>query len=119
MDVLAMTQQGTLPGETIQPAFFGGQEQRRRWLKTRVYARLPLFVRAFAFFFYRYFLRVGFLDGTEGLIFHFLQGCWYRFYVDAKIYEAKRFGASAAETARGYTSTKPWEVKVDQGRPET
>jgi hypothetical protein len=33
---------------------------------------------------------LGFLDGKEGLIFHFLQGFWHQFLIDAKIYEAKR-----------------------------
>jgi glycosyltransferase involved in cell wall biosynthesis len=64
--------------------------ERRRWLRSSVYGRAPLFLRAFAYFFYRYFLRLGFLDGVEGLIFHFLQGCCYRFYVDAKVYEARK-----------------------------
>jgi hypothetical protein len=36
---------------------------------------------------YRYFIKLGFLDGKEGLIFHFLQGFWFRFLVDAKIFE--------------------------------
>lgn len=110
LDVLSMMGQGKLPASTVRPAFFGTQEQRRRWLKTRVYARMPLFLRSFVFFFYRYFVRLGFLDGIEGLIFHFLQGCWYRFYVDAKIYEAKKFGIRRAEKARGYSSSKPWEA---------
>lgn len=47
------------------------------------YARLPLFWRAFAYFCYRYFLRLGFLDGKEGFLWHFLQGWWYRTMVDA------------------------------------
>ena len=51
--------------------------------------RLPLFIRAFVYFNYRYFIKFGFLDGIEGLIFHFLQGFWFRFLVDAKIYEIK------------------------------
>jgi len=42
------------------------------------------------YFIYRYFFKLGFLDGKEGLIFHFLQGFWYRFLVDAKIYEIER-----------------------------
>lgn len=46
------------------------------------YARLPLFWRAFAYFCYRYFLRLGFLDGKEGFLWHFLQGWWYRTMVD-------------------------------------
>lgn len=54
------------------------------------YYRWPVFFRAFAYFFYRYFFRLGFLDGQEGLVFHFLQGCWYRFLVDAKLMEYKR-----------------------------
>ena len=37
-------------------------------------------------FFYRYLLRGGFLDGREGLVFFVLQA-WYRFMVDAKLYE--------------------------------
>ncbi|MBW8283707.1 MAG: hypothetical protein K0M55_08890 [Rhizobium sp.] len=32
----------------------------------------------------------GFLDGREGLIYHFLQGYWYRFLVGAKVLEFDR-----------------------------
>ena len=53
------------------------------------YTRLPLFWRAFAYFIYRYFLRLGFLDGKEGFLWHFLQGFWYRSLADAKVYEIK------------------------------
>lgn len=61
-------------------------------IKKREYYRLPIFFRAFLYFAYRYFIRLGFLDGKKGLIFHFLQGFWYRFLVDAKIYESTRGG---------------------------
>ena len=71
---------------TVTPALFGSQEQRTRYLKIK-YASLPLFTRPFLYFIYRYFLKLGFLDGTKGLIWHSLQGLWYRFLVDAKIYE--------------------------------
>ena len=54
------------------------------------YRKLPLFCRSIMYFFYRYFFKLGFLDGKEGLIFHFLQGLWFRFLVDAKIYEIKK-----------------------------
>ncbi len=57
--------------------------------KKRFYYQLPLFCRACLYFIYRYFFQLGFLDGKEGLIFHFLQCFWYRFLVDAKIYEIK------------------------------
>jgi glycosyltransferase involved in cell wall biosynthesis len=109
LDMMAMMGEGHLPDGTVRPSLLGSQEQRRRWLKRNVYARAPLFARAFLYFLYRYFFRLGFLDGKEGLIFHFLQGCWYRFLVDAKIYEAKRFGIPEAARIREYTGTKPWE----------
>lgn len=66
------------------------QSAAKRWLKERVYSRLPLFVRPFLYFVYRYFLRLGFVDGVPGLLWHMLQGFWYRFLVDAKVYEAER-----------------------------
>jgi len=73
----------------ITPRLLGNQTERKRWLKQNLYGRSPLFFRAFIYFGYRYFLRLGFLDGVPGLIYHFLQGCWYSFYVDAKVYESR------------------------------
>lgn len=60
---------------------------RERKLK---YLKLPIFWRAFAFFVYRYFFRLGFLDGKEGFLWHFLQGWWYRTLADAKVFEIKK-----------------------------
>ena len=76
-----------------------GQAGAKRWLKERVYARLPGGLRAFAYFFYRYVLRLGFLDGREGLAFHALQGFWYRFLVDAKLSEVRKHMARTGVTA--------------------
>lgn len=73
----------------LRASFFGNQDERRLWFK-RIWIHLPLFIRPLLYFCYRYFIRMGFLDGKEGLIFHFLQGFWYRFLVDAKIYEMRR-----------------------------
>ncbi|MEL7585556.1 MAG: glycosyltransferase family 2 protein [Prolixibacteraceae bacterium] len=73
----------------IPPRLFGSDEQRKRWLKIR-YVNLPLFVRPLINFIYRYFFRLGFLDGKQGLIWNFLQGFWYRFLVDTKIYELSK-----------------------------
>ena len=66
---------------------FGNPVERRNWLRYNVYYALPLFIRSFIYFFYRYFLRLGFLDGWQGLLFHFWQGLWYRFLVDIEIYK--------------------------------
>lgn len=77
----------------------GGQTGFKRWFKERIYAWLPIGFRALAYFLYRYVVRLGFLDGVEGLAFHVLQGFWYRFLVDAKLYEVcrhmRRTGADA------------------------
>lgn len=81
--------------DTVEPNLLGTQEQRKRWLKN-IYIGFPLFIRPFIYFSYRYFLKRGFLDGKEGLVCHFLQGFWYRFLVDAKIYEIRRAGANDA-----------------------
>ncbi len=64
-----------------------GQSARKRRLKKQVYGRSPLFLRAFLYWFMRYILLLGFLDGRAGLVFHFLQGFWYRFLIDAKFHE--------------------------------
>ena len=66
------------------------QDKRKRWLKENLYTRLPLFIRPFFYFIYRYIFKLGFLDGIPGLIWHFLQGFWYRFLVDAKVYDIER-----------------------------
>ena len=70
----------------IKGSTTGNPIERQRYMR-EFYYRCPLFLRAAAYFLYRYILRLGFLDGIKGLIFHFLQGFWYRFLVDAKIYE--------------------------------
>ncbi len=75
----------------LQASLLGTPIERRRWFKKHLFGRVPLLWRAFGYFLYRYILLRGFLDGTEGLIFHFLQGCWFRFYIDAKLYEKRHF----------------------------
>lgn len=60
------------------------QARLKRFLKERIYARLPIGFRPCLYFTYRYVLRFGFLDGRKGFLFHFLQGFWYRLLVDIK-----------------------------------
>ena len=73
----------------LRPRLFGNKVERTRWLKERFYSRTPLFVRPFLYFWYRYVICLGFLDGMPGLIWNVLQAFWYRFYIDAKVYEAR------------------------------
>lgn len=69
---------------------FGSKTERKRWMKEKVYFRAPLFVRPFLYFIYRYIFKLGFLDGMQGFIFHTLHAFWYRFLVDAKVYQIER-----------------------------
>lgn len=66
------------------------QAKVKRKVKEKGYYKLPIFWRAHLYFIYRYYFKLGFLDGPEGKIFHFLQAYWYRFLVDAKLYECKK-----------------------------
>lgn len=66
----------------------GNAIERRRWLRGW-YGRMPLLVRPLLYFGYRYVVRLGFLDGRAGLVFHVLQGFWFRFLVDALMVERR------------------------------
>lgn len=61
-------------------------------IKMNFYYKLPMGVRAHIYYIYRYYFRMGFLDGKEGKIYAFLQAYWYRYLVDAKIYETEKMG---------------------------
>jgi glycosyltransferase involved in cell wall biosynthesis len=80
----------TLQQDSLLDQNQASQASQRRWVKKNLYGQSPMFLRALIYFILRYTVGLGFLDGLEGLIFHFLQGFWYRFLVDAKIYEVKR-----------------------------
>jgi glycosyltransferase involved in cell wall biosynthesis len=67
-------------------ALFGTPDERVTWMKAR-WRQMPLFVRPCLYFVYRYVVRLGFLDGREGFVFHVLQGFWYRLLVDINIRE--------------------------------
>lgn len=62
----------------------------KRFIKFSIYYKLPIGTRAHLYYLYRYYIKLGFLDGKEGKIFAFLQAYWYRYLVDAKIYELKK-----------------------------
>lgn len=83
------------------------QARTKRSLKERFYNRLPFGVGPLSYFLWRYFARLGFLDGIEGLIYHFLQGFWYRFLVEAKVLELRRAVSHLHS---------PTEIKSELGR---
>jgi hypothetical protein len=81
---------GNKGDEEIQPSLRGTQAQRRRWLR-RHFLELP--GSPVLFFLYKYFARLGFLDGVPGLIYCVFQGVQF-FHIKAKVYELR-----AARTA--------------------
>ena len=83
---------------SIQPKFWGTPDQRTLFLRAIWYQHFPLYLRPFLLFFYRYLVRLGFLDGREGLVFHLFQSLWFRMLVDAKIDELREAPEPVAET---------------------
>lgn len=83
-----------VPSENLNGGVASAQARRRRFIKEKVYQRLPSALRALLYFIYRYIILLGFLDGRAGWYFHSLQGFWYRTLVDAKIVEIEDHAAS-------------------------
>ena len=71
--------------DDLPPSLTGNQAQKRRWLKSRLFASpgSPVLL-----FLYRYFFRLGFLDGKPGLIYCLFQAI-QMFHTKAKIYELR------------------------------
>lgn len=63
------------------------QAEKTKMIRDGFYYKLPKFIRAKLYYIYRYYIRLGFLDGTPGKIYAFIQAYMYRYIVDAKIYE--------------------------------
>ena len=85
VEVLSPSPRGVMRGQWL-----GGGPIARRRAEKELYYRMPILLRPFLLFLYRYVVRAGFLDGTRGLVFYVLQTLWFRFLVDAKLLEAKR-----------------------------
>jgi glycosyltransferase involved in cell wall biosynthesis len=85
----------------LEPKVFGTPDERTLWLKT-VYYQTPLYVRPWIYFLYRYFVLLGFLDGKEGFIFHFLQAFWFRLVIDIRLEELirEREAGAGEQTSR-------------------
>lgn len=85
----------SLEGDNLQEDGGSSRQARiKRIVKNGGYYKMPKFFRAHLYFLYRYWIRLGFLDGTEGRIYHFLQAYWYRFLVDAKMYQCEKTGTT-------------------------
>jgi glycosyltransferase involved in cell wall biosynthesis len=88
LEALELVNARSAPGyREIDARLLGTQAQRKRWLRHKVWNRLPPLIRPFFYFFYRYVLACGFLDGREAFVYHFLQALWYPMLIDVKYLE--------------------------------
>lgn len=87
------------------------EDAKAKRAKKHSYAKKPLFWRSFAYFIYRYFFRLGFLEGKEGFMWHFFQGWWYRSLVDAKVWEVKKTCGDDKEKIIKYIK-KNWNIAL-------
>jgi glycosyltransferase involved in cell wall biosynthesis len=93
------------------------QARVKRTLKEHIYGHLPLSIRATFFFLARYFIFGGFLDGSRGFQFHFLQGWWYRLYTDLRVQEikavAKEQGLDIEQAIEKVTGIQPNRLRCE------
>lgn len=86
--------QGKDAGFTESDAAISGTRKK----KFGFYYKFPLFIRCWLLFIYYYIFRLGFLDGKEGFVYHYMYHRWYRTLVDAKILEQRITNAPFEET---------------------
>lgn len=85
VDILARKYGLWISAEPPLPTSTGAKA--KRFLKERFYNKSPFFFRSACYFFARYFIFLGFLDGKEGFAYHFFQAFWYRSLVDIRVIE--------------------------------
>ncbi|WP_195851046.1 glycosyltransferase family 2 protein [Aerococcus tenax] len=79
-----------LDGNTDKVQLKDSVIEATRKKKFNIYYKMPKFLRAILLFGYMYIIKLGFLDGKEGFLYHFLYSCYYRILVDGKILEEQK-----------------------------
>jgi len=88
-----------------------GKSAKRVKKEKFTYSKMPPFWRAFFYFFYRHFIKLGFLDGCQGFLWNFFQGWWYRTLIDAKIREIKKACGTDKEKIKSYLK-KEYSIEI-------
>lgn len=110
VDLLDIEYGLTKAGEAEKQQLLSPDAMSRRKRKLS-YAKKPLFWRSFFYFCYRYFFKLGFLEGKEGFMWHFFQGWWYRTLVDAKVWEIKKACGDDVDKMKAYLREK-YNIKL-------
>lgn len=76
----------TLNEEQVDTTLYH-EAQKAKKLRDGFYYKLPRYFRARLYYWYRYYVKLGFLDGEAGRVHAFLQAYWYRYLIDAKLFE--------------------------------
>ena len=72
-----------------QGRLLGTRAQHTRWMRERVWRHLPILLRPWLYFFLRYVMLGGFLDGRSGFAFHFLHALWYHTLIGIKLLDMR------------------------------
>lgn len=96
LDVLNRRHHIFAEAEELTHESTAGQVKIKRFIKEKIYNRVPFSLATLGYFLLRYVVQRGFLDGREGLIYNVLQGFWYRFLVGAKLCEMEEAVAHAS-----------------------
>ena len=105
VDLLNLEYKFIVPKTVKAQAYELSSDAQSKREKKKKYANMPLFWRAILYFIYRYIFKLGFLQGKEGFLWHFLQGWWYRTLVDAKIYEVKKACGADPQKIKAFIRT--------------
>ena len=76
--------------QIIKTNFWGSQADRKLWIRYKIWNRIPPYIRPIALFIFRYFFRLGFLDGKSGLMYYFYHGLVYTMIIDSFYLELKQ-----------------------------
>jgi len=68
-------------------SLFKSQYERKRWLRYKVWNRLPPTIRPLALFIYRYIFLGGVFDGPIAFQYHYLHAFFYRYLIELKLQE--------------------------------
>jgi len=98
--------------ETMHESVSIAQASRKRFLKEKVYSKLPLGVRPSLYFLFRFFFQFGLLDGPKGWLFHFMQGFWYRLLVDINVWEFENLCRNSLPEEQKLFVQSVWNIKL-------
>lgn len=113
-EILSAKSEANAEGQ-LQETVAGDLRMRKRWVKNRVWYKLPRYGRVFLFFLYSYIIKRGFLDGPRAFPYHVLHAFWFRFLVDAKLYEAEN-GLSVMTVDNAWLQSIGAHISRQEGR---